>query len=273
MTRTDNPLIRLPQSQNSPISLPPRRNVFDNDAFDRLAIAPTSITRGRANPSQTADSLLSAPSFNAKAAILSALAAFDSDSDERDDTYDAEDVGGTVDTVLPSSDERDADLREGNEEALLAAYKRSPELFDRNAGTRRSRARAALKSETGMTDEAIEGWAIMIGRDPRRLRRLEAKFSIDGGTQRELAATSYRETASSAAEDDSEAAGSGHGRGGGRGRGRGRGGRGAGDVAGSAGDRDTQVARQRKGAAKGGRANHNRRDQRAKKMARGGFPG
>ncbi|KAJ4289930.1 hypothetical protein N0V88_006727 [Collariella sp. IMI 366227] len=34
-----------------------------------------------------------------KAAILSALAAFDSDDDERDDTYDAADVGGTVDTT------------------------------------------------------------------------------------------------------------------------------------------------------------------------------
>lgn len=137
-----------------------------------------------------------------------------------------------------------------------------------------------------MTDEALEGWAIMIGRDPRRLRRLEAKFSLlaagGSGGQRELAATSCRE--SSAAEEDSDAVagdnshvGRGRGpRGGGRGAGRGRGrggGRGGGDVAGPTGDRETQIARQRKDAGKGSRANHNRRDQRARKMARGGFPG
>lgn len=137
-----------------------------------------------------------------------------------------------------------------------------------------------------MTDEALEGWAIMIGRDPRRLRRLEAKYSLlaagGSGGQRELAATSYRE--SSAAEEDSDAVAGdsirgGRGRGpmeGGRGagRGRGRGGlRGGGDVAGPTGDRETQIARQRKDAGKGSRANHNRRAQRAKKMARGGFPG
>lgn len=62
--------------------------------------------------------------------------------------------------------------------------------------------------------------------------------------------------------------GRGRGRGGG---GRGRGGGGAGgDVAGPADDRGTQIARQRKDAQKGSRANHNRRDQRARKMARGG---
>lgn len=137
--------------------------------------------------------------------------------------------------------------------------------------------RTALKSETGMTDEALEGWAIMIARDPRRLRRLEAKFSLlaagGSGGQRELAATSYHD--SSAAEEDSDAVAGdssrgGRGRGPGRHRGRGRG-RGGGDVAGPTGDRETQIARQRKDAGKSSRVNHNRRDQRARKMARGGF--
>lgn len=226
--------------------------------------------------------MLSTRPPSSKAAILSALATFDSDSDERDDTYDVEDVGATVDSAAPASDERDADLRDGNEETLLNAFKSSPEVFERDAATRRGKARAALKSETGMTDEALEGWAIMIGRDPRRLRRLEAKFFLlaagGSGGQRELAATSYRE--SSAMEEDSDAGAGDSGRGGrgrgprGGGRGRGsRGGRGGGDVSGPTGDRETQIARQRKDAGKGSRANHNRRDQRARKMARGGFPG
>ena len=255
-------------NQDSP-PLPVRHNVFNNDAFDRRTIDPSLVRRGRANPSQTADNLLSAPpSSKAKAAILSALAAIDADDDERDDTYDVEDVGGTVDTALYGIDERDTDLRDGNEETLLAAYKQNPDAFNRDAETRRGRFRIALKSKTGMTDEAIEGWAIMIARDPRRLRKLEAKFAIldAGGNQRELAPTSWRDSAlvtedDSGAEDSGGGSGDarGHGGGGGGGRGRVDGGRGGG-------------ARGR-GKERGGRANHSRRNQRAKKMGRGGFQG
>ena len=204
-----------------------------------------------------------------KAAILSALAAFDPDDDERDDTYDVEDVGGTVDAAVPGTDEADSDLKDENDEALFRAYKTNPEAFGRDAQTRRGKARLALKSETRMTDEAIEGWAIMVARDPRRLRRLEAKFEVG---QRELERTSYREglAESGTEESDRGEGGRGRGRGGFRGRGRGRG---VGSVTGPADDRGTQVARQRKDANKGARANHNRRDQRAKKMSRAGFPG
>ena len=260
---------------STPPLLPTRRNIFDNDAFDRLAISPTQLHQGRRNPSHTADTILSdrstAPN---KAAILSALAAFDSDDDERDDTYDISDVGGTIDSAIPGgTDELDADQRDSkNEETLFAAYSLSPEVFNRDAATRRAKARAALKSETGMTDEAIEGWAIMIGRDPRRLRRLEAKFSTFSGAQRELAPTAYRDGPAESGTEDSDGAGRG-GRGGfmGRGRGRGRGGGRGASVAGPADEKGTQVVRQRKDVNKGSRANHNRRDQRARKIARGGF--
>lgn len=176
-----------------------------------------------------------------------------------------------MDPTVYGSDERDTDLRDSNEEALFAAYKQSPDAFNRDADTRRSRSRLTLKSETGMTDEAIEGWAIMITRDPRRLRRLEAKFSVldAGGSQRELVPTSWRDSAT-ATEDDSGAedggSGSGNARGGGGGgRGRGDGGRGGGGDRGGGG--------RGRGKERGGRANHSRRNQRAKKMARGGFPG
>lgn len=254
--------------------LPVRRNVFDSDAFDRRTIDPSLVRRGRVNPSQTADNLLSAPpSSKAKAAILSALAAIDANDDERDDTYDVEDVGGTVDTAMYGSDERDTDLRDGNEEALLAAYKQDPDAFNRNADTRRGKSRLTLKNETGMTDEAIEGWAIMIARDPRRLRRLEAKFPImDAGmSQRELAPTSWRDSATateddSGSEDGGGGSGNARGGGGGSGGGNGGGGRGRGDVGRGGGGRG-------RGKERGGRANHSRRNQRAKKMARGGFPG
>jgi activating signal cointegrator complex subunit 2 len=249
-----------------------RRNIFDNDEFDQLAVDASRMHLGRKNAKLTADDVLAdratAPN---KAAILSALANFDSDDDEHDDTYDVEDVGGTVDSTFGGNGDADVDK---NEEALFMAYRLSPDTFKRDSGTRRERARLALRSETGMTDEAIEGWAIMTLRDPRKLRRLEAKYATFGGQQRELERTSYRESPADSGTEDDVHGGFPTGRGRGRGRGRGgfSGARG-GDVAGPASENNTQQARHRKEAGKGSRANHNRRDQRARKMARGGFPG
>ncbi|KAI9768782.1 MAG: hypothetical protein M1835_006813 [Candelina submexicana] len=260
--------------RSTPPLLPSRRNVFDNDDFDQLAIDSSKLHIGRKNATQTADSILSdRSSAPNKAAILSALAAFDSDDDERDDTYDAEDVGGTVDSARPGTDEMDTDPGDKNDEALFSAYRLDARVFERDPTTRRSRAREALKSETGMTDEAIEGWAVMLGRDPRRGRRLEAKFATFVGGQTALASTRYRESPATSGAEDEDGGGGNRGGRGGRGRGRGRGGRG-GSVAGSAGEKGTQASSRRgKEANKGSRANHNRRDQRARKMARGGFSG
>ncbi|KAI9872748.1 MAG: hypothetical protein M1830_001232 [Pleopsidium flavum] len=263
----------------TPSLLPTRPNTLsssnnNNTDLTTLSLPPTHLHIGRANPTLTADTLLSTPpTAPNKAAILSALAAFDSDDDERDDTYDASDVGGTVDSTMPAIDNNnvDTDLREDgdNEEALFAAYKLSPEVFGRDAVTRRGKARAALKSDTSMTDEAIEGWGLMLGRDARRMRRLEARFGMFGGVQRELGTTAWR---GGSGGEDSDIGG--RGRGGSRERGgRGGGGRRGANVAGPADNKGTQIARQRKDANKGSRANHNRRDQRARKMARGGSAG
>jgi activating signal cointegrator complex subunit 2 len=248
-----------------------RRNIYDNDELDQLTVDTSRLHLGRAGKDLTADAVLAdrstAPN---KAAILSALAAFDSDDDERDDTYDVEDVGGTVDTSI-DNEEANTDK---NEEALFAAYKMSASTFSRDAATRRGRSRMALKSETGMTDEAIEGWAVMLARDPRKLRRLEAKYSTFTGQQNMLERTAYRENEDGDTESSGGEAlgGRGRGRGRGRGFGGGRGGRG-GATSGPANEAGTQQARQRKEANKGSRANHNRRDQRARKLARGGFAG
>jgi activating signal cointegrator complex subunit 2 len=261
----------------APRSTPPpeRRNVFDNDEFDRLEVDASRLHLGRKNAKLTADALLEDRSnAPAKSAILAALAAFDSDDDERDDTYDEADVGGTVDAARPDGEEsRDTDLgNQGeNEEALFRAWRMDRAVFERSSDVRRSSARAALKSETGMQDEAIEGWAVMLSRDPRRLKRLEARYSAFSGAQPELERTSYRD--SEATEDSDNGGGGRGGRGGGRGRGRGgrgrgRGGRGGGNPAGPPSEGQTQAARQRKEAR-----GSNRRDGRARKMARAGFPG
>ena len=287
------PVGKTPQKEPSVIDAPQpptvRRSVFDDDDFSRLAISPSQIRRGgKLNDPHTADTLLSAPSSAShKNAILSALATFDADDDERDDTYDAEDVGGTVDSALPgtSDDVMDAEGIKQNvhEETLWQSWKMSPQLFARDPTTRRSQARVALRNDTGMTDEAIEGWAIMLQRDPKKIKRLEAMFSMAGsGQQRALGRSAWQnspggsgtETGEDGETDGDAGPAARGGRGAFRGRGRGRGGSGrGGNVAGPADDRGTQVARQRKDANKGSRANHNRRDQRARKMARGGFAG
>jgi activating signal cointegrator complex subunit 2 len=260
----------------TPPLIPTRRNVFDDDDFDRLAIDVESKVSFGKQPDRTADDIIkdrsTAPN---KAAILSALAALDPDDDERDDTYDAADVGGTVE---PSNQEADA-AADRHEETLFRAYQADPALFDRDADTRRGKYRAQLIADTEMSHEAIEAWALMLTRNPQQLRRLQAKYEFSG-QQSQLERTSWR--AAAADGEDGEAAdgssssaaargASNRGRGGrgGRGRGRGRGG----NVAGPTGDKETEAARRRKESNKGSRANHNRRDARAKKMARGGFPG
>ncbi|OQN98900.1 hypothetical protein B0A48_15246 [Cryoendolithus antarcticus] len=263
-----------PRSTPPPSSrhIPSRRNVYDNDDLDRLEFDTSRLHMGKKD--KVAD--VSTSTGN-KAAILSALAAFDSDDDERDDTYDVEDVGGTVDTAHPDGEPGPAAkvTQEENDAALFTAYKDRPELFGRTQDVRRGQARAALKRETGMTDEAIEGWAIMLQRDPRRLRKLETQSSAFDGRQADVARTAYRESPAGTETEDSDVPGE-NGRGGfaGRGRGRGRGGRGGGaSVAGPSSDPATANAQRRKEASKGSRANHNRRDGRARKTARGGFTG
>ena len=242
-----------------------RRNVFDGDELDKLEVEGSRLHIGRK------ETTWEPSSSQNKAAIFSALALLhDSDSDERDDTYDIDDVGGVIDnTVGTESDTL------SNEDSLYVTWKSSPEVFARDAATRRGKARAALRNETGMTDETIEGWALMLGRDPRRQAKLEAKFATFRGEQRELGATAWRAKEENTTEDNANSSAQSSDRGNLRGRGRGRSSRGrfSGNASGPAGDKDTQLARQRKDASKSSRANHNRRDQRARKVARAGFPG
>lgn len=278
--RSNNPRPRRKSSlvpRPTPPQLPKRHNVFDDDELDRLALDTSKLHFGKKGAGKTADDMLAdrskAPN---KAAILSALATFDLDDDERDDTYDAADVGGTVDTTNTE------ELANDNEEALWKAYQADPKHFNRDQATRRGATRTKLKEETGMTDEAIEGWALMLSRSANQKRRLELKYSAANqftGRQNELVSTAWRASPAGSGTEmsDTDGGGGGRGRGGARGRGRGRGGRGGGrgggDVAGPTGEQATENARRKKEANKGQRANHSRRDQRARKMARGGLPG
>ncbi|TVY20014.1 Activating signal cointegrator 1 complex subunit 2, partial [Lachnellula arida] len=223
----------------SPAPLSSKR--LRDDEFDQLAIDTSRLHFGRRNPNaNTEDILQDRSTAPAKAAILSALAAFDSDDDERDDTYvcnpfsvsphltvpglpkmfhslglplytrcdtnllqDIEDVGGTVDSANPE-EATAADVRDGNDEPLFKAYKATPDVFARDAATRRGNARMKLKQETGMTDEAIEGWGLMLSRDARQMKRLETKFSAFAGGQNALAPTSWKASPAGSGTEDSD---------------------------------------------------------------------
>ena len=256
------PPTAMPDLPPPAADIPTRANIFDSDDLAQL-----KLHFGKQKSGRTADDALreriDAPR---KAAIMSALAAFDADDDERDDTYDAVDIGGAVEPESTGGD----DALDANDLVLFAAFQTRIEVFNRDAVARRSDDRRRLREETNMTDEVLEGWALMLQQNPQRRRRLEAKIAMSGGVagfaggQHEVARTSWRQT-----DDDGEDGGEGPARGGYRGRGgRGRGGRGRGgfgrpprgNVDGPSGDRDTEAARRRKESNKGSRANHNRRD-------------
>ena len=250
-----------PAAPSRASAIPERRNVFDNDELDLLAPESRArLTVGRKNI--TADTLLDNRDIS-KESILSALAAIDLDDDERDDTYDEADVGASLEATTESTT---AAANEDDERKAWAAYKSSPGNFARDQ--RGSNARKQLKDETGWTDEALEGFAIMIGREPERARRLDRKWD-----QTQMPGQSVVIQRSRWQEGDEDGGrGRGRGRGGFRGRGRGgpppgtQGGQGAPTAPGGDGR-----GRARNNQNKGRVANHNRRDQRAKKVARGGF--
>ena len=273
--------------RSTPPLLPQRRNVFDNDDFDNLRISTAKLHKGRKEIQVHQDESANARS---KAAILAALAAFDSDDDERDDSYDVADVGASVDNTY-DTDSRPRQARPGDhdahEELLFKAWKDNTDLFARDSKTRVSNIRQQLKRDTGLSDEQIEGWAIMLKKDSNLQTRLDTKYSAAasfGGNQKGLPSTRWRANASGTEDshdddgDDGERVGGGDGRRMGQaqirgtrnwGRG-GGGGRGGGNTAGPVDAAATQAARRRKEQGRGrGGASHNRREGRAKKMGRG----
>ena len=251
--------------------VPRRKNVFDNDDFDLLRVPLDRMHIGQR------DIKLENPTAGAharsKAAIMSALTAFDADDDERDDTYDVADVGGTVDDTV-DTDERPV----SNEEILYGAWNTDMRLFARDSKTRLSQPRRQIKLQTGMTDEQIEGWALMLGRDDDLQAKLRQKYSAAAafsGGQLNVASTKWRASPTGSEDDassgieasapDSRRQGlagiRGH-------RSFPRGSRGTGSTSGPAKAPSTQVARKRKEQGRG-RGNHHHRDGRAKKIGRG----
>lgn len=266
--------------RSSPPQLSQRRNMFDNNDFDKLSIAPGQLHRGRKD--MTVETTISEEDHTrSKAAIMAALAAFDSDDDERDDTYDVADVGGSVDQSV-DTDSRARVVRQSEsvqDESLYGAWKANPELFGRDSRTRSSLVRQDLKRQTGMSDEQLEGWAIMLGRNKALQERLEKKYSDVGRrphVQRFIGQTKWQQNSSqessadegefpvSDGPDDGRRMGQAQIRGS-RNWGRGRGG----NTSGPASDSATQAARRRKEQGRGRGGGQNKREGRARKMGRG----
>ncbi|KAL7277193.1 hypothetical protein ACG7TL_009041 [Trametes sanguinea] len=259
-----------------------RRNVFDDEAMDL-----SKVKIGK--QSEDTQVVLQDRAFieEMKADILRRAEEISDDENEEDEVggkgkgkdlaYEEDLEDADVVKVLdgdPSDLEGGESDAEGDAEGaetlrspeaiLEQAYIRDSKLFERDGQTRRSEARADLKAQTGMSDEQIEGWRIMLERAPQKKERLLAKYEFTGN--KPLATPVQSEAGPSGSR------GGGSGRGGGRGRGRGGRGRGGGGGGGEGGEGGNARDRAWKDKNKASRANHHRKRGHDKKMARAGGP-
>ncbi|BFZ56739.1 hypothetical protein PYCC9005_003787 [Savitreella phatthalungensis] len=162
------------------LELPERRNIYDNDEFDRLEHDKAHVLqRGSRDAAQQLDTAAVDKGVKQKVLAL----AFDPDDDEVDDTYDEIDAVGVP--GQQADDELDADevAQRNNmaEQALVLALEVDPSVFQRQ--NRKSAARAQLRGQTNMSDEQIEGWKSMLDRQPKRLQALMSKYEFSGEQQ------------------------------------------------------------------------------------------
>ena len=175
-------------------------------------------------------------------AMRQRISAFSVYEDEYDDTYDdvpketpaAMHHEETADEVLDEVESRlrSTSIKDPNEFELLEVYTSDPDQLTKSR--RSTEPREKLKRRTGMTDEQIEGWKVMFDRNPDR-RRIVEEFELM--PKQHLNRQLFK---AAAARGQAKPRGAAQ---------RGRGGRG--------------------GRGRGSGANHNRKNQRDKKMARG----
>ncbi|OJA17670.1 hypothetical protein AZE42_03005 [Rhizopogon vesiculosus] len=242
-----------------------RRNIFDDEILDV-----TKIHVGKRSQDEASVLRDRAAIEQMKADILRRAEAM---SDEEEDGAEVEDdlgfgdgvkVIGDGETSGEGEDDSDEDgappPKPTPETVLELAYIRDPELFNRDANTRRSKARSELKAQTSWSDEQIEGWKIMLERNPNKDKILQ-KHEFSGNRTVDFSATGNAGGSGPSSRGGDRGRGRG-GRGAGRGRGRGRG----------TGDGGDAKERAWKDKNKASRGNHNRKRGHDKKMARGGPP-
>ncbi|KAI5996139.1 hypothetical protein EDD15DRAFT_492519 [Pisolithus albus] len=271
-----------------------RRNVFDDEVMDV-----SRLHRGKKKHDEDIFLQSKSERERMKTDVLRRIQIMVADEDDEDQGNEEvaymDDLDGFGDTRVKvtgdGEDTSDEDGERGNEaispETILElAYIRDPRLFARDAETRRSKDRAELKAQTGWADEQIEGWKIMLERNPRKDHILQ-KHEFQGNRIAEMqpagSASNERRPPSGASGHprgrggSARARGSDRGRGRGRGRGRSEGGSGDGSANEGAGERgsgdrgDGSRSRALKDRHKASSANHNRKRGHDKKMARTGF--
>lgn len=130
---------------------------------------------------------------------------YESDEDERDDTYDDQELtsglameerrGNKSRAKLAVYDEQDeesstaqspavsAPAEYDKNELILFGYLRDKEAsLEKTA--RKTKVRAEIRSATGWTDEQIEGWARMLKKSPKRFRLLEEQYVFHNSNRR-----------------------------------------------------------------------------------------
>ncbi|KAI0250608.1 hypothetical protein BJV78DRAFT_1154921 [Lactifluus subvellereus] len=200
------------------------------------------------------------------------VVAFDDDLDEVSSVR----VAGDGEESSEDGDDDEGEEPEMDPQAILElAYIANPKVFERDAATRRSKERAVLRARTGWVDEQIEGFRIMLDRDPKRKEKMLERHEFSGN--KPLTGLSGPNSRSRTPDAQSARGREGGGRGSrgqnrGRGRGRGRGtGADAGDGGGSGNGGDAQ-SHAWKGKNKARQANHDRKRGHDKKMSRAGGP-
>ncbi|KAJ1739062.1 hypothetical protein LPJ68_005005 [Coemansia sp. RSA 1086] len=138
-----------------------RRNVFDKDEFDifhRNTLDWSRVNKGKAQKPDGDE-----PSDQMKSRIME-MAQRIAEEDEYDDTYDDAAPGIAADPDDPIAPWEDL---------LVNQYTSDQSVFERNKDARKSTARQTLRDKTGLSDEQLEGWFIMLQRNPRRQKMLQ----------------------------------------------------------------------------------------------------
>ncbi|KAF9154556.1 hypothetical protein BG015_000632 [Linnemannia schmuckeri] len=189
-------LVQVPAHENMEEQdvLSTRRNIFDGDEFDMFSgnqVDKTKISRGKRGPKDV-EVVLDDKEFviQHKSAIMKAVESMY--DDEYDDTYDSMGLTNNTETSFKLVDAVNED--EGNntqpqqlhmdpsiahEEVLINMYTSNKDVFNRNGEARRSKKRQELRNLTKMSDEQLEGWAIMFGRNPRK-EAIAQKYEFSG---------------------------------------------------------------------------------------------
>ncbi|KAI9438642.1 hypothetical protein H4582DRAFT_1852413 [Lactarius indigo] len=197
-------------------------------------------------------------------------------------------IAGDGEESSEDEDEDEGEEAEPSIESILElAYMTNPKVFERDAATRRSKERAVLCAQTGWVDEQIEGFKIMLDRNPKMKDKVFRKHEFSGNkplagpvpsgpSSRSRMPDSQHARGRGGGERGRRGRGRGHGRGRGRGRGAGTGGEveggGGSDRGDGGGGGDKARDHAWKGKNKARQGNHDRKRGHDKKMSRVGGP-